>query len=441
VNRVVEASDAAFVAVIQSVGVLLPGAVAAVRGRASEHPAADVLYGNETVPGAGGRTASLMKPVFSPERLRCQNYLGELVFYRRSLFTAIDGLHSRRPGAELYDLALRATCRADSVEHLAMDLFARNSGVKPSLDSEALESTRAALLAHLDETGGGEVRSVGADGVHDTRRLVSGEPLVSIVIPTRGQHVEVDGVPRCFVLDAVRSIREMSTWQNYEIVLVVDSVAEQQVVDELIVIGGPRLRFVVWSKPFNFSEKVNLGVLHSDGEYVLLLNDDVQVITPDWIEAMLALAQRPGAGMVGGMLYYADETIQHAGHQYDAGEVSHIGMDAPRGDAGPQDGYRVEREVAGVTAACALMPATVFREVGGMTNLLPGNFNDVDLCLKTTWQQYEIYWTPHAELYHFESKTRDASVHAFEIDVAWRRWGFMMEESDYWPHAFNRPVT
>lgn len=440
VNRAIETSDAAFISIVRSIGVLLPGAITQLRDRASEKSSADVLYGNETVPAAGGRPASLLKPVFSPERLRCQNYLGELVFYRRSLLSAVGGLDAEKPGAELYDLALRATRLADSVEHLAIDLFARN-GVEPLLDSRALESTRAALVAHLAETGGGEVRAVGADGVHDTRRLVSGEPLVSIVIPTRGQHVDVDGVRRCFVLDAVRSIRDTSTWQNYEIVLVVDSVAEQTVVDELIAMGLPRLRFVVWSKPFNFSEKINLGVLHADGEYVLLLNDDITVITPDWIEAMLALAQRPGAGMVGSMLYYADETIQHAGHQYDGGEVSHIGLDAPRGDAGPQEGYRVEREVAGVTAACALMPATVFREVGGMTNLLPGAFNDVDLCLKTTWQQYEIYWTPHAELYHFESKTRDASVHAFEIDVAWRRWGFMMEESDYWPHAFNRPVT
>ncbi|MFC5503421.1 glycosyltransferase family 2 protein [Lysinimonas soli] len=357
------------------------------------------------------------------------------------MFSAVDGLDSRRPGAELYDLALRATRRAESVEHMALDLFARDVAIDPPLDAEALESTRGALLAHLEQTGGGEVRSVGADGVHDTRRTVAGEPLISIVIPTRGQYIEVDGVLRCFVVDAVRSIRAKSTWQNYEIVLVIDSVAEQRVVDELVAIGGPRLRFVVWSKPFNFSEKVNLGVLHADGEYVLLLNDDVEIITPEWIEAMLALAQRPGAGMVGSMLYYADETIQHAGHQYDGGEVSHIGLDAPRGDAGPLNGYRVEREVAGVTAACALMPTKVFREVGGLTNLLPGSFNDVDLCLKTTWQEHEIYWTPHAELYHFESKTRDASVHAFEIDVAWRRWGFRMEESEYWPHAFNRPVA
>ncbi len=439
-NRAIEASSAEFVAVIHPIGALVPGAVAAVCDHFLAHPAAGVIYGNEESPSGDGRPATLLKPIFSPERLRCQNYLGELVFYRRELVNDIRGLDVSLPGAEMYDLALRATEAAPAVERLTTVLFARNDAMEAPLGERALASTRRALEAHLAATGGGEVRAIGADGVHDTRRLVIGEPMISIVIPTRGVHVTVDGQPRCFVLDAVRSIIELSTWARYEIVLVIDSVAEQAVVDELVRLGGARLRFVEWSRPFNFSEKVNLGVLHADGEYVLLLNDDIRVITPDWLEAMLALAQRPGAGMVGGMLYYADETIQHAGHQYDSGDVSHIGLDAPRGDTGPLQGYRVEREVVGVTAACALMPTRVFLEVGGLTNLLPGNFNDVDLCLKTTWQEYTIYWTPHAELYHFESKTRDASVHAFEIDVAWRRWGFRMEESDYWPHAFSRPV-
>lgn len=439
-TRAIEASAAAFVAIIRPIGNLLPGAMAAVREHVTAHPEADIIYGDETAPGGGRSPGTLAKPIFSRERLRCQNYLGELVFYRRGLLSEIPGLDAALPGAELYDLVLRATAVAAKVDHLSTELFARNHAVDELLDDRTLGSIRRALEAHLAATGGGEVRAVGADGVHDTRRLVVGEPLISIVIPTRGIHVDVDGEPRCFVLDAVRSIVEQSTWSRYEIVLVIDSVAEQVVVDELLILGGSRLRFVEWTRPFNFSEKVNLGVLHADGEYVLLLNDDIQVITPDWLQAMLALAQRPGAGMVGCMLYYADETIQHAGHQYDAGDVSHIGLDAPRGDTGPLQGYRVERELAGVTAACALMPTRVFLEVGGLTNLLPGNFNDVDLCLKTTWQEHAIYWTPHAELYHFESKTRDAAVHAFEIDVAWRRWGFRLEDSGYWPYAFNRPV-
>jgi hypothetical protein len=440
VNDAVSASAAEFVSIIRPLGTLAPDAVASVRDAVAGRSETGVVYADETVP-ADGRRQSVRRPIYSPERLRCQNYLGELVFYRRELFRAVGGLRDGIPGAEFYDLALRATRQAESVLHLAAEIFAVAAAAASRLTETELDSTRIVLTEYLAATGGGEVRAVNADGIHDTRRLVIGEPLVSIVIPTRGVHTDIDGDLRCFLVDAVRSIVSVTTWANYEIVLVIDSVAEQGVVDEVTALAGDRLRFVEWVKPFNFSEKVNVGVLTARGEYVLILNDDIMVITPDWVQGMLALAQLPGAGMVGCMLYYADDTIQHAGHHYHGSEVSHIGLDAPRGDAGPMSGFRVEREVAGVTAACALMPKSVFLEVGGLTNLLPGAFNDVDLCMKTTWQGHEIYWTPHSELYHYESKTRDAVVHGFEIDVAWRRWGFMMEESPYWPDTFSRPVN
>lgn len=440
INSAAAGAATEFVAIVHPVGTVAASAVALVRDHFSANPSTGVYYADETRPVRRKRV-SISKPSFSPERLRCQNYLGEVVFYRRDLFVATGGVNPALPGAELYDLALRCTRATDSVVHLDLDLFAHDAPSAPLLDAVALASTESALSAHLAVTGGGVVRSVGADGVHDTRRPVVGTPLVSIIIPTRGVHTDIDGATRCFVIDAVRSIVDVSTWVDYEIVLVIDSVAEQSVVEELVSIGGERVRFVEWDKPFNFSEKINLGAINGRGEFVLLLNDDVKVITPDWIESLLALAQLPGAGMSGCMLYYADETIQHAGHHYFLGDVSHIGLDSPRGDPGPINGFRVEREVAGVTAACAMMPKSVFLEVGGLTNLLPGNFNDVDLCLKTVWQEHPIYWTPHAELYHFESKTRDASVHAFEIDVAWRRWGFMVEDSPLWPYPFSRPPT
>jgi GT2 family glycosyltransferase len=261
---------------------------------------------------------------------------------------------------------------------------------------------------------------------------------VSIVIHSRGIYADIDGKSRCYLLEAVTSIVTLSTYSHIELVVVLDSVADPGVIDSLHEIAGSRLRIVPWTEPFNFSDKINRGVIAASGEFVLLLNDDVEIISPDWIESLLALGQRPGAGMVGAMLYYEDGTIQHAGHAYYEGDASHIGLDVARGEAGPLGGFRVEREVSGVTAACALMPAKVFRQVGGLSGLLPGAFNDVDLCMKVTWLGNEIYWTPHAELFHFESKTRDASVHEFEIDVAWGRWGFRMHDPRYWPYPHDR---
>jgi glycosyltransferase involved in cell wall biosynthesis len=241
-----------------------------------------------------------------------------------------------------------------------------------------LASVGTVLGEHLAATGGGVVDAVGQNGVHQTRRLVQGEPLVSIVIPTRGDTASVRGADRCMVVEAVRSVVELSTYTNVELVVVVDTVAPDHVRDQLREIGGDRLRLIEWDKPFSFSGKMNFGALHAHGEFLLMLNDDVEVITPRWIEPMLALAQLPHAGFAGAMLYFEDETIQHAGHAYYRGDVTHIGLNSERGATGPWGAFELEREVAGVTGACAMIRRSVFIEVGGFSPLLPGNFNDVD---------------------------------------------------------------
>jgi GT2 family glycosyltransferase len=438
VNEQLGASDAMFVAVVRRGVILESGFGAAVAAAIAADPEVDVLYSDSFDCSAGPRRRRLIvRPDFSKERLRNQNYLGEVVLYRRDFLLRIGGLSEAHFGAEDYELALRASREARSVARIAHPLYSVATAAAP-LDTRSSEAIRDALEEHLSATGGGVVRAVGDDGVHDTRRLVTGEPLVSIVIPTRGLRLEFEGDRRSFVLDAVRSIVDKSTYSNFEFVIVIDDVADADVVQGLRALAGDRLNLVTWTKPFNFSEKMNSGAVHANGEFLLMLNDDVEVLTPDWIEALLSLAQLPNAGMSGAMLYYGDDTIQHAGHAYYEGDASHIGLDAPRGDPGPLNGYRVEREVSGVTAACAMVPATVFHEAGGFSTLLPGNFNDVDLCMKIAWLGYDIYWTPHAELYHFESKTRDASVHEFEVDIAWGRWGFRMHDTRFWPYPHTR---
>lgn len=440
VNSLLSRSSGEFICVIEPRGTLAPGAMELFREWRATHPDADVIYAD------GARVSQsdvelVARPDFSPERLRNQYYFGDLVFYRRSSLIQLGGPSTDLPGAELYDLALRAARHGLRFEHIPLALYIHDldSEHSAAMTTVAVNSTRLALESHLEATGGGKVREIGADGVHDTRRPVLGEPLISIVIPTRGKYVTIDGRKRCFVVDAVKTIMEQSTYKNFEIVVVIDDVADKRAIDALLATGGKKIRLLTWSQPFNFSAKVNFGAMQSLGEYVLLLNDDIEVITPDWLEAMLALTQLPGAGMAGSMLYYKDETIQHAGHAYWGGDASHIGLDLPRGARGPLDGLKVEREVSGVTAACAMMPAKVFREVGGLSTLLPGNFNDVDLCMKVTWLGYRIFWTPHAELYHFESKTRNPSVREFEVEIAWGRWGFRMHDPAYWPYPLSRP--
>lgn len=419
-----------FVAFLEPGDSVAATAVAAFEAVATEPTA--MIYSDEI-----RRGAAFAKPDFSPERLRSQFYLGRVTAFRRSLVESLGGIRSGIDGAEEYDLALRVARASRAVAHIPAALVAGDGprraedwGIAPNVEAAA---TRKVLSEHLAATGGGTVEEVSPSGIHRTRRPVHGAPLVSIVIPTRGSSASVRGESRCMVVEALRSIVEVSTYANLEFVIVIDDVAGDDVRSELTKLGGARLIFVEWERPFSFSEKVNLGVLHARGEFVLLLNDDVEVITPGWVEAMLALAQLPGAGLVGSMLYYEDDTIQHAGHAYYRLDVTHIGLGSERGAAGPWGGFLVEREVAGVTCACALVRKSVFVEAGGLSTLLPGNFNDVDLCMKVSTLGYQSYWTPFAELYHFESKSRNPRVAKSEIDTTWRRWEHEFWYSPFWP--------
>ena len=444
VNSVIFASTAQYVSIVASDITFTKDAFSLIGKELAFLEAPDVVYGNSLKAGGSRSQREILRPALSPERLRCQFYWGDFVLIRRELFSALRGLNPSLPGAELYDLMLRAVRHGARVSRIeaALTITRGNQHTREGLKAVewpiAKKSLTTVLEQHLTATGGGTVISVGEDGVHQTVRNVVGNPLVSIVIPTRGVFATIEGREQSFLLDAIASIQEKSTYSNIEYVIVADDIADEEILTDLRRLAGDKLRMVQWDKPFNFSDKVNLGAVHASGEYLLILNDDVTVITPDWIERLLALAQRPGAGMAGAMLYFDDDTIQHAGHAYYLGEASHVGLDMPRGSAGPLDGYRVEREIAGVTAACALMPTNVFFEAGGFTGLLPGNFNDVDLCMKVTWLGYDIYWTPHAELYHFESKTRDATVMGFEVDVNWGRWAYRMHDAAYWPYMLTR---
>lgn len=422
---------------------LLPGAIAALMAAMTD--GVDVVYSDERIAGR-----DFAKPDFSPERLRSNDYLGSLVAYRSTIINGIGGVREGIAGAELYDLALRASLAAASVVHIGSVLvespgttFSTRWGIEEATTRDSLHRV---LEQHLAATGGGEVDEVGLDGIHRTRRTVVGSPLVSIVIPTRGTRAVVRGVDRCMVVEAVRSIVDKSTYDNLEFVIVIDDVADESVRAELRAIAGEAVRFVVWERPFSFSEKMNLGVLHARGELVMLLNDDVELITPGWLEPMIGLAQREDAGMVGAMLYFEDDSIQHAGHAYYRLDVTHIGLHSERGAAGPFGAFLVDREVAGDTCACVLMRKSVFLEAGGFSTLLPGNFNDVDLCMKVTTLGYQSYWTPYAELYHFESRSRDPRVAKSEIDTAWGRWEDQFWASPFWPtdphevfHRADRP--
>ena len=389
-----------------------------------EHPESSVAYSDDT---------NFELPDFSPQRFLCQNFLqGPVVVRSSPALNRIDVDQDLLPVVAVHKLLLELDRQGLKFAHLASALSEQKTSTPLELSTVEVTQSREVLISERSARGGGVIGEYLGQAVFESRGAITGNPLISIVVPTRATYADIDGTSQSLVINAVKSIVEKTTYPHYELVIVVDSGADENILSSLKEIAGERLRLVEWDKPFNFSQKMNFGVLHASAEFVLLLNDDVEVISPMWLSSMLSLAQLPNAGMVGAMLYYEDDTVQHAGHAYYQGSPTHIGLGLPRGSRGPLSGYLVQREAPGVTAACALMPIEVFKAVGGFTALLPGNFNDVDLCLKVGWKGYDIYWTPDAELYHFESKTRDAHVHYYELDVIEHRWGLRLSDSRYW---------
>jgi O-antigen biosynthesis protein len=400
---------------------------------ARDHPELDYCYSDEDLLVADrGSTHPFYKPDWSPERLRSQNYCSHLSVFRTSLVVELGGFREGFDGSQDHDLVLRVTERARDIVHIPEVLYhwrvsptsvAGDRGAKPY----AYEAGRRAVQEHCDRVGlQAEVRMGSSPGTYVVARHAVGDPLVSVIIPTKGTKGRVWGIERTFVVDAVRSVSE-HTSRRVEFVVVADHDTPASVHGAVRRAAGDRpVTMVPFDRPFNFSDKINLGSVHASGELLLLLNDDVDVITDEFLEPMIALAQEHDVGAVGCKMFFADGRLQHGGHVYN--HNPRHAMFGWRGDTrGVGDLMYVTRECAGITAACLLTRAEVFAEVGGLSPLFPSNFNDVDFALKLDRRGYRRIWTPHTEMFHFESATR--ALHhsdraSMEEDATLRRrWG------------------
>jgi len=247
---------------------------------------------------------------------------------------------------------------------------------------------------------------------------MTARPAVSVVVPSIGTRGVVLGAERVFVVDAVRSVLA-TTQVDLEIVVVAGREMPDEVVESLTALGP--VTCVPYDAEFNFSATVNLGAAHARGEHLLLLNDDTEVISPGLLDRMLDAAAEPGVGAVGARLLFEDGTLQHAGHTYRT-SLDHVGFGLPADSAGRTGLLRHRRRVSGVTAACMLTPMRVFDLVGGFCTEFPGNYNDVDYCLKVRASGHHIVYEPDAVLWHFESKSRVAGIRTDEIERIQRRW-------------------
>jgi glycosyltransferase involved in cell wall biosynthesis len=321
-NDALEMADGEFVVLLDHDDELHRNALSFVEEALRANPEADYLYTDEDkIDAAGHHSGPFFKPDWSPERMRTQMYTCHLSVLRRSLVEEVGGFDPELEGSQDWDLVLKVTERAREVLHVPKVLYhwrmleTSAAGGGEAAKPWAFEAGKRAVQAHCERIGlPARVERDPADpGVYHLEPTLERRPSVSIVIPTAGNSREVRYEETVLVTHCVRSIVETSTYENYEIVCVADDSTDAAVLGELREIGGDRMRLVRYEEPFNFSAKINLGAAHSDGEHVLLLNDDIEVVTPNWLERMAMYSGMSEVGAVGSRLLWQDGRLQHVG--------------------------------------------------------------------------------------------------------------------------------
>lgn len=438
-----------FVAFLDHDDALAPFALYEVVAAVNAHPDADFFYSDEDkLDRTGERVEPNFKPDWSPETLRSRNYVCHLTVLRRALVQEIGGFRDGFDGAQDYDLVLRAGERARRIVHVPHVLYhwrmhEQSTAANKASKTYAYENGRRALAEHLSRLGlDASVHEGPLLGTYQVVYHLRTQPLVSVVVPNK-DHPEM--LARC-----VDSLAK-SSYANYEILVVENGSTRPETFAYYRELQKqPHARVLEWGKPFNYAAVNNFAAARARGELLLFLNNDIEAINPDWLEALVKIAVQPGVGAVGAKLYYADDTIQHAGIVVGMGGVAgHAHLSYPRRAAGHMQRLLYTQNVAAVTGACLLMPRAVFDEVGGFDEGFVLAFNDVDLCLSVLAKGYRVVWTPDAELYHLESKTRGPEDTAAkedrfrrEFELFHLKWGHFLRAGDpyYSPHfRLDRP--
>ncbi len=400
---------------------------------------ADIIYTDEDkIKGdTGERFQPNFKPDFNLDLLRANNYICHLLVVRSALVRRVGGLNAEYDGAQDHDFLLRCVEQTDRIAHIPKILYhwrvhAASTADNPLSKKYAYDSGKRAVLDHIRRCGEeAEVTDTKFPGFYRVRYRVSGEPLISILIPNKDER---ETLKKC-----LESIWEKSTYRNYEIIIIENNSTEPETFAYYREIDGKRgVRVVYWKDKFNYSALNNFGFSFAKGEYLLCLNNDITVITPDWMERMLGQCQRKNVGIVGAKLYYPDDTIQHAGVIVGIGGVAgalFVGM--PKERSGYLRKAVLQQDLSAVTAACMMVDRRAWEAAGGFDENLAVAFNDIDFCLKVRDNGYLVVYEPNVELYHYESKSRgyeDTPEKQMrfqsEIDYMKARWKQILHDGD-----------
>jgi len=375
------------------------------------NPDADVLYTDEDkIEPNGAYSEPYMKPDWSPEHLTSVMYLLHMLVVRKSLFLDLGGLRNAYSGAQDYDLALRATARARRVVHIPRVLYhwrKIDGSAAAALEAkpQALVNAGAALADFVKPYDATVERGL-FPGSFRVRWPIDKSKPVTLVILTNSRYREVEGRGRILLAEHfVRSILAKTTYPNIRILVVDDGKMPASVRDDLIG-RGVAVEPYKLDGPFNFARKLNYALTLVKTDDVIILNDDMEVIAPDWVEALLEQSRRPEIGAVGARLLFANGSVQHAGVVLGVqGSAGHIFHQWPGSRIAYCGFSHVVRNYSAVTAAVLATRMNVIRRVGGFDEDFAVDYNDIDFCLKVRAAGYRIVYTPFAELYHFEASS------------------------------------
>ena len=425
--------------------------------KAINEQGADYLYCDETTFKGNDINHMLtmhFKPDYSPDNLRANNYICHFSVFARELLDGSELFRPKFDGSQDHDMILRLTDNARKVVHVPRLMYywrSHSGSVASGIEAKpyAIEAAKGAVAEHLRKHGFDhfKIESTRAfETIFRIRYQILGTPGISIVIANR-DHVE--DLRRC-----VTSVFEKSTYDKYEIVIVENNSTTQEIRDYYTeLLGVPyendkefqrsqdgRTAVVTYKGEFNYSAVNNLGVKYAAGEYILLLNNDTEVITVNWMEELLMYAQREDVGAVGAKLYYADKTIQHAGVVIGLGAhrtAGHTHYKQHRQNLGYMGRLCYAQNVTAVTGACLLVKKSLYEEVGGLEEGFAVSLNDVDLCLKLRARGLLNVFTPFAELFHYESASRGlddngekAERYNRESEMFRRKWKKELEAGD-----------
>ncbi len=464
-NAAIQMATGEYIALLDHDDILAEYALYEVARCINKNPNVEFMYSDEDkIDGRDNRYDAYFKPDFAPDTLRCQNYICHFSIFKKEVMDKLEGFRSDYDGAQDYDIFLRMSeiVKEENIKHIPKILYhwrvhrESTAQLNSNAKNYAFEAGKKAISDHLKRIGlDGEVSEGCLDGIYRVDYKVIGNPKVSIIIPNK------DG--KDILKVCIDSVINKTTYDNYEIIVVENNSTSEEIYEYYKeIIKNEKIRVVNYNtgkeiltseessleytngnrvevKPgFNYSAIINFGVRNATGEYSIQLNNDTELITPNWLELMLGYCQREDVGAVGVKLYFPDETIQHAGIVVGLG-----GIAGNRFKSIPKSGHgyfareSMIENLSAVTGACLMTKTKVYEEVDWMNEELAVAFNDVDFCLKIREKGYLVVYNPFVEFWHYESKSRGQEdspekIKRFqgEINTFERRWADFLEKGD-----------